>query len=151
MKYTARQPEKNVNVTPSSPIQEFYILTAGILGIIIGIYLILGFAVDLIVPHISPDFENRMATHFLRSVSNDDAGNDPCSYVQSLVDTMQEHCAQLPYRFTVHVRNDPAINALAFPGGHIIVYTGLLEKVTSENELAFVLAHEMGHYAHRDP
>jgi len=42
------------------------------------------------------------------------------------------------------------VNAVALPGGHIIVYTGLLNKVASENELAFVLAHEMGHFAHRD-
>jgi predicted Zn-dependent protease len=39
---------------------------------------------------------------------------------------------------------------MALPGGHIVVYTGLLEKVSSENKLAFALAHEMGHYAHRD-
>ncbi len=32
----------------------------------------------------------------------------------------------------------------------MVVFTGLLEKMTSENELAFVLAHELGHYDHRD-
>jgi Zn-dependent protease with chaperone function len=39
---------------------------------------------------------------------------------------------------------------MAMPGGHIVIFTGLLEKVKSENELSFILAHEMGHYAHRD-
>jgi Zn-dependent protease with chaperone function len=31
-----------------------------------------------------------------------------------------------------------------------VVFTGLLAEMTSENELAFVLAHELGHFAHRD-
>jgi Zn-dependent protease with chaperone function len=66
------------------------------------------------------------------------------------MEDLQGRCAKLPYRFKVHVREAPAVNALALPGGHVMVFTGLLEKVSSENELAFVLAHEMGHYAHRD-
>jgi Zn-dependent protease with chaperone function len=32
----------------------------------------------------------------------------------------------------------------------MVVFSGLLAEMTSENELAFVLAHELGHYAHRD-
>jgi len=36
------------------------------------------------------------------------------------------------------------------PGGLIIVTQGLLDKVESENELAFVLGHELGHYRNRD-
>ena len=46
--------------------------------------------------------------------------------------------------------DNPTANAMALPGGNIVVYTGLLDRVASENELAFVLAHELGHYAHRD-
>ena len=54
----------------------------------------------------------------------------------------------------IFVRNkridNKIINALALPGGQIIVFSGLLEAVKSENELAFVLAHEISHYANRD-
>ena len=39
---------------------------------------------------------------------------------------------------------------MALPGGLIIVTDGLLEQVESENELAFVLGHELGHYRNRD-
>jgi predicted Zn-dependent protease len=45
---------------------------------------------------------------------------------------------------------DDRFNAMAYPGGHIIVFTGLFNAVSSENELASVLGHEMGHYANRD-
>jgi Zn-dependent protease with chaperone function len=150
MKYTPRQTESNVNVTPTSPIREFFVLVGGLLGIVILIYILLGLAVNLIVPHISVDLEKKMAAPFIRSMYAQDADTIRQHYVQALIDDLQERCTTLPYHFQVHVRKAPTINALALPGGHIIVFTGLLDKVTSENELAFVLAHEMGHYAHRD-
>ena len=150
MKYTSRQPESNVNVTPTSPLREFFLLTAGLLGVVILIYIVLGLAVDLIVPRISTNLENKMGRLFIRSTEAKDTDSERGSYVRSLMEDLQERCAQLPYLFKVHIRQSPTVNAAALPGGHIIVYTGLLDKVASENELAFVLAHEMGHFAHRD-
>jgi predicted Zn-dependent protease len=43
-----------------------------------------------------------------------------------------------------------APNAMALPGGLILVTDGLLDRVGSENELAFVLGHELGHFHNRD-
>lgn len=39
----------------------------------------------------------------------------------------------------------PSINAFALPGGHVFVTRGLAEFVQSDDELAFVLAHEIAH------
>jgi predicted Zn-dependent protease len=39
---------------------------------------------------------------------------------------------------------------MALPGGHIYVYDGLIEKAQTPDELAGVLAHEIGHVARRD-
>jgi Zn-dependent protease with chaperone function len=63
---------------------------------------------------------------------------------------MQQQCAGLPYNFKVHYQSSPQFNAVALPGGHIFVFSGLFNAAAAENELAFVLAHEMGHYANRD-
>jgi predicted Zn-dependent protease len=150
MKYTPRLPKSNVNVTPTSPLREFFVLTIAVLGIVIAIYILLGFAVDLFVPRISTDLENKMSELFIRSIDAKDIDSGSQDFVQSLTEDLQKRCVRLPYHFKIHVRNAASVNALAFPGGHIIVFTGLLNTVTSENELAFVLAHEMGHYANRD-
>ncbi len=40
------------------------------------------------------------------------------------------------------------INAFALPGGHVFVGQGLLDRMTSEDELAFVLGHEIEHIDH---
>ena len=52
---------------------------------------------------------------------------------------------------TIHIQKNQLPNAAIIPGGHIIVTTALLEEAESENELAFVLAHELGHHIAQDP
>ena len=44
--------------------------------------------------------------------------------------------AQTPYTFRVTVVNSPVINALAAPGGYLIVFRGLLKDTSSPEELA---------------
>ncbi len=47
--------------------------------------------------------------------------------------------------FHVHVIENSEVNAFAMPGGHIVMYTGLLEEAQHEDEVIGVLAHEMSH------
>ncbi len=54
------------------------------------------------------------------------------------------------YSLKIYINESDEINAFALPGGTIIVFAGLLDKVKSENELNMVIAHELGHFAHRD-
>ncbi len=150
MKFTPRHPGINVNVSKTHPLKEFAILAGGLLAFIVGIYMALGLAVDLIVPRLSMDLEQKIANAFVGKLVQTDEVTAATKSVQAMVDQLQEHCAPLPYHITIHVQQADTINAAALPGGHIVVFTGLLEKMTSENELAFVLAHELGHYAHRD-
>ncbi|HKS21150.1 MAG TPA: M48 family metalloprotease [Thermoanaerobaculia bacterium] len=53
----------------------------------------------------------------------------------------------LPYRFH-YVPHRAFINAYALPGGHVFVGAGLLERMTTEDELVSVLAHEIEHVDH---
>ena len=57
--------------------------------------------------------------------------------------------ADSPYSFRVRVVDDATVNALAGPGGHIVVFRGLLDDAGSADEVAGVLAHEMGHVIER--
>ncbi len=53
----------------------------------------------------------------------------------------------LPYRF--HLLPDHAlINAFSLPGGHVYIGRGLVDLLTTEDELANVLAHEVEHIDH---
>jgi Zn-dependent protease with chaperone function len=61
-----------------------------------------------------------------------------------------EAAADLPFALHVDVVRRDEPNAFALPGGHIYVYQGLIDQAQSPDELAGVLAHEIGHVAHRD-
>lgn len=47
------------------------------------------------------------------------------------------------YRF--RVLSSKELNAFALPGGNMYIFTGLLDKMSNDNELAAVMAHEMTH------
>ena len=51
---------------------------------------------------------------------------------------------------TVKVLMYPAFNAFSIPGGRIYLTVGLLKRLTSEDELAAVLAHEIAHATAHD-
>lgn len=53
-----------------------------------------------------------------------------------------------PLRTSVVRRNEA--NAMALPGGQVYVFRGLIEKADTADEVAGVIAHEIGHVAHRD-
>lgn len=53
----------------------------------------------------------------------------------------------LPYTFKV--LNTKDINALAVPGGFIYLYKGLVDYMPSDEELAGVISHEVGHIVKR--
>jgi predicted Zn-dependent protease len=45
----------------------------------------------------------------------------------------------------VHVIEKNDVNAFAFPGGHLVVYSGLIRSAENEAELAGVIGHEIAH------
>lgn len=53
----------------------------------------------------------------------------------------------IQYHFTV-IESDQ-INAFATPGGYVYIYTGLLDRINNEAELAAVTAHEISHVVAR--
>lgn len=49
------------------------------------------------------------------------------------------------WHFSFDVIDSPSINAFALPGGPTFFYTGLLDKLKTEDEIAGVMGHELTH------
>lgn len=57
---------------------------------------------------------------------------------------------QTPYKFKFHLLADrETVNAFALPGGQIFITEALFRRLKSEDQLAGVLGHEMGHVVGR--
>jgi beta-barrel assembly-enhancing protease len=70
------------------------------------------------------------------------------SYLRRVGDNVSSHAhRRLPYSFHL-VPNRAMINAFSLPGGPVYVGEGLLDLLTSEDQLAAVLGHEVEHIDH---
>jgi predicted Zn-dependent protease len=50
-----------------------------------------------------------------------------------------------PWEYSFDVIDNKEVNAFALPGGPTFIYTGLLDRIKTEDELAGVMAHELTH------
>jgi predicted Zn-dependent protease len=77
--------------------------------------------------------------------------NDP--ELQAMVNRLgqklaaQSHRSELEFTFTV--LDSPDVNAFALPGGYVYITRGIMAYLNSEEELAGVLGHEIGHVTAR--
>ncbi len=52
--------------------------------------------------------------------------------------------------YVIRIMENEEVNAFALPGGYIYLYTGLLDKVASNDEIANIIGHETAHICARD-
>lgn len=150
MKFEPKYIEDNVNVSRKDHGREFLKLGTILLVIIVSVYLILGFCAELLVTHLPISMEKSLGTMFSRQI---DTTSYPATreYAQKILDKLVTAYDQLPpFEYRVDIIDEKTVNAFALPAGRIILFRGLIEKIISEEALAMVLAHELGHYVHRD-
>ena len=146
MKWEPRDLPEN-NVTDVHPLRELIVLLGGIVGATVLLTLVLALAIDGIVRVLPPEWEARAFSGLWSDLDTTDDARQPAA--SDLLDRLAVHWADNPYELQLFVIDSPDPNAFALPGGAIGVTQGLLDGVESENELAFVLAHELGHFEGR--
>jgi Zn-dependent protease with chaperone function len=111
-------------------------------------------AADRLTPLVPQAFERRLGdvaegqvkTLFGGRICNNPSGQ--ASFVK-LVDAVRE-AAGLDIGIQTAVLATPIPNAFALPGGKVYLFNGLLARAENPDEIAGVLAHELGHLKHRD-
>lgn len=145
MQFTQKSPDERVNYSRENPLREALVLVAIVAAIGAAVLFSASWFVEAIVVRIPPTWESRVFGYVAKQFpTHEDARLERVSAL--LADLDPETAANL----TVRIMDDEQLNAFAAPGGLIMVTTGLLDSVESENELAFVLGHEMGHFRNRD-
>lgn len=149
MEYSNSEIPEGINTTDEHPLKEFFILSAGIIGLIAAIVLFLSFSATLLAPHIPFSFEKELAGKFITAEPENSETNN---YLQSLMIGLRP-LMDLPedMEITLHYVNDDTENAFATLGGHIFIHRGLIDLLPNENALSMVIAHEIAHVKHRHP
>ncbi|RXG89519.1 M48 family metallopeptidase [Bradyrhizobium zhanjiangense] len=112
-------------------------------------------AADRLAPLVPKPIERRIGdasevqvkTIFGRRVCEDPAGKVAFT---KLVNRLRDAAGLDDDSTTAGVLPSPVPNAFALPGGKVFVLKGLLDKAENPDELAGILAHELGHLKHHD-
>lgn len=124
--------------------KKIYLLLAGLFGVLIAAYFLFVYVFPSIaIKFVSEDREITMGNElFHQWVANQEIN-------QTATNAMQDFANQLKlsqnYPIKVTVVNAAEVNAFAMPGGHIVVNSGLLEKLYKPESLVALLGHEASH------
>ncbi|WP_272700859.1 beta-barrel assembly-enhancing protease [Desulfovibrio sp. Fe33] len=96
--------------------------------------------------------ENKMGRDFdkiIRAQQNMVGDTYITGYVSEVVARVVTGTRPMPFHVKSAVIANPLINAFAIPGGYIYIFTGLIQSVDTESQLAGVIAHELAHVSQR--
>ena len=119
-------------------------------------YAVYWLAPQLAVPiaeHFPISWEQRLGDYTVAAI----VGNKTVCKSQAGVNSLNKFIytlgagAETPVDVSAQVVQSKDINAFAAPGGKIVIYSHLIETADNEDELAGVIAHEMGHLIKRHP
>ena len=142
--------------TQRSRMQRWVAATLGLWAL--GVFLYLGspLLTQLIVAVIPASWEQRMGestlqqfleVHSLVEGEKNYVVNPPA--LQPLAQRLAAANDNHGYTYTITVLHSPTVNALALPGGQLLIFSGLIQDAQNPEELAGVLAHEMAHVTQR--
>jgi len=125
-------------------------------GFLVGLGLFFWFGSDLLVQwavtRIPVEWEEKLGTVAYREAL---AGKvvvkegPAVEAVQEMTKRLTATIVDNPYKFEMSLVSNDVVNAFALPGGHVVVFTGLLKKAESGEEVAGVLSHEISHVLER--
>lgn len=123
---------------------------ASTIALLVGLY----FSGDAILERLAPLVPHSVTDPIGRQVVHMFAGESQCRgtggqmALRSLVAKLQPD-EEFAEPVKVYVVDSPVVNALAAPGGHVLIFSQLIKEAESPDEVAGVLAHELGHVQHR--
>jgi Zn-dependent protease with chaperone function len=136
--------------------RQHRILWAATVGFIVGLGLFLWFGTDVIVEwavaRVPVEWERKLGEaayqDFLSGQTVLKEGASVAA-LREMTQRLADKISNNPYKFEVSVVQSPVVNAFALPGGYIVVFTGLVKKAESGEEVAGVLSHELNHVLQR--
>ena len=127
-------------------------LAGGILVLVAAIYFLVPPIADHMARAMPWSFEEKDAPDLAqleRFIGKPCIASRPNRVLQGMTDRLL-NAASFPHPITVQVTGRKIPNAFTFPGGRIVLLRGLIDKARTPNEVAAVIAHEIGHVVNRD-
>jgi predicted Zn-dependent protease len=107
---------------------------------------------NMVADKIPTKWEEKMGQDYFKMLFKDSI-KEPEPHVRKALDAISKRLLAAvpdqPYQFRIHVHPSKMVNAMALPGGTIVVFQGLINATETPEELAGVIAHEFQHVLKR--
>ena len=128
------------------------VVGGSLLAVVLGLWFGSDLLVELAVDRIPVEWERKLgeSTYHDFLAHQDVMKEGPAvAAVTEMTHRLTDQIPDNSYTFEVTVVKSDVVNAFALPGGYIVVFTGLMKKAESGEEVAGVLAHELNHVLQR--
>lgn len=150
-KQKATQAKRKVQSMPWLKGTYWLRIAVGFVVVIASCNFILSALFDLAADRIDPSVEAKIGEYYIKEKKKElDTSSDSYKRIVRIGRSLVAKVGKTPYHFTFYVQKTPDVNAFALPGGYVMVNQGLIDKASSDDEIAGVLGHEIGHVIHRD-
>lgn len=147
MKFTQKLPDEGINISKGNILLDTSkFLFSFILLLVVVYFSLLGLA-NLIINNLTYEQEKKLLSFISFDIQFEEKQSN--QKLNKILNELKK-CTSLKEELKVGVVESDIENAFALPGGTIVVTTELLKNVKDDNELYFVLGHELGHYINKD-
>ena len=125
---------------------------SAVLAVVLGLWFGADLLVGLAVSRIPVEWEQKLGEAAYKDFVSHQEVIKEGPAVKAVEEMTQRLAAQIPnnpYAFQVTVVKSDVVNAFALPGGYVVVFTGLMKKAETGEEVAGVLGHELNHVLQR--
>lgn len=126
-------------------------IAVGVVALIVAAHFAVDAIIDLAADRIDPSLEQKLGSSYFKNPLKYDRSSPDFKRVERIGKTLVSHLPKsCPYKFNFYVDKTSVVNALSYPGGYIVFNKGLIDRCKSDDEIAGVMGHEIGHVLHRD-
>lgn len=127
------------------------------IGTLLAIFLLVGFVAfplfsGLIAPLVPDRVEDAVGAEMIKDTASNGSfcrGEQGIEAIAELAQKLGDHSPDTTFK--IYVSSQDVVNAFAAPGGHVVIYAPIISQADGPDEVAGVLAHEMGHVVEGHP
>ncbi len=150
--YQGKIPTQNHNVSQQSLITKSFQIIFSLFAFIIFFSLAIYFSLGIFISYAPINFGRTLGETLLKTFEADTLKTKypQQEQIEAIFNKLKEASPELESLDLRIINNPDFKNAFALPGGIIIIGTGLIKELRSEQEIAMILGHEIGHQVNRD-
>lgn len=145
---------ENINVTEKNPLGELFKILSGLAVTLLCVYLFIFAVSGIVLQTLSADKRSDLEEYLTKShkqipVEISDKNRKRIERVKNKILSADPDFPKTS-KLEINVIKNKDMNAFCYPNGNIDITEPLFNELKTDEELTFIIAHEMAHYKHKD-